>query len=78
MATDAGRAAIAQAWCEGYMQWQISKCFGLRNPGPVCVRIEQFIKKFCPEKENTCWLVYGDARKKLALKAIIRYRASMK
>ncbi len=69
--TDAGKAAIAAAWCHGYFQKDIAKCFGFKGPAPVCARIVAFIGKFNPDAET--WRHYGDDRKRQARIALTEY-----
>ena len=80
--TEAGQAAVAQAWVEGLKQKEIAKVFGIKGPAKVCLAILSLIQKYCPEdcrvSRQLCggrWAPrrVGEFRKAIAHDAVTRY-----
>lgn len=67
--TDAGIAAIAQAWLDGHRQKEIARAFGYPNGLVISIQIRAFVQKF-----RGLELCYGDRQRARA--AIANYIAN--
>jgi hypothetical protein len=83
--TDAGRAAVTQAWIDGYPQKRIAReCFGYSGPAPITVVISEFISTYAPDEweagsEQRLTKMqppFGEPRRRIAPLAIARFIAA--
>ncbi len=76
-----GKAAVTQAWLDGHKQKTIAKAFGLTSASGINLVVRDFIVSMCPEevsqrhdhRDTPLVYRYGDDRKRLAAKALVRY-----
>lgn len=76
-------AYCAAAWASGETQKSLAETLGYKGSAPVCIAIGQFVDKYTRDidlmdrYDGINLSAYGDERKGRALKALVRFKATL-
>ena len=76
--SDEDAAYAAAQWASGIKQREIAHSFGYKGAAPICIAIEQFLRKFTPDAEINEYprtlAKGGAARRAMVLAALEQFK----